>query len=222
MIRNGVLKKYGSFDGVPQDGNQPLENMTDQVILEKIIQSKTFAVIPVMNDEKYMRSIYTIGCWYYWRTPEIVLRFSENINIEPEIIQQIIGSIHSHLYEIYKDDKDDNDRSITPSFKKNMEMTIDKYELTMTLNLIEPDNYLDLHSPYMLWFYAFWDQNKLNNQNEITDIYPVYLIELDTIQITRATTGIIGNMIDMFINRSIDCKDNILSDDLPDLNSDDD
>jgi len=217
IIRNGIMNKYGSFDGVPQDGNQPLENHTDQMILEKMINNRTFAVIPVMRDDNYIESIYTIGCWYYWRTPEIVLRFNENIKIEPEFIYQIIGSIHSHLYEIYKDDIN---LLTVPSFKKSMELTIDKYELTLTLNQIDPDNYLDLHAPYMLWFYAFWDQGKLNDQQEVTDVYPVYLITIDEQTVIRIKNIIIGDMIDRVVNQSTDNRENILRNEYEDLISD--
>lgn len=209
MVRNGLTVKYGSFDGVPQTGNQPLENKTDQIILEKLIFNKTFAILPFMYDDRYMQSVYTIGCWYYWRTPEIVLRFKEHIECEPELIHVIISRIHEKLYNLHKDAID---QKVSNTFDRSTTITIDPYNVSLTLTLIDSDNLIDIHTPYMFWFYTFWDHIDPSDNREATNIYPVYLIEIDRPTIDHLTNMFIGNQIDRFETVASYSKNNISDD----------
>lgn len=216
MVLNGLTEKYGSFDRVPQNGNQPLENETDKMILEKMIYNKTFAILPYMCDDQYMRSVYTIGCWYYWQTPEIVLHFKENVELETGLIHMIIGQIHAKLYDLHKDADDQKTNHV---FEQTIELTIDPYDVTLNLNLIDPDYLIDINTPYMLWFYTFWNHVDPSDNKSASNIYPVYRIEMDRPVIDHLKNMFIGNLIDRFEAVASDSKNNISD---FELSSDDD
>lgn len=219
MLVNRLIEEHGSIDRVPQTGNQALENKTDQMILEKIIFNKTFAILPFMCDDTYLHSVYTIGCWYYWRTPEIIIHFKENVELDSELIHVIINTIHTKLYDL---EKKKTDVGPNHTFEKKLNLTIDNYDITFLLTLVEPDNLIDVHSPYMLWFYTFWDNVQPDANGEASTIYPLYLIEIDRETIDHIKNTIINRWLDRFETElgAKDSNDNI-SDDFV-LSSDDD
>jgi len=224
MVRNGVTKKYGSLDRVPQNGNQPLENKTDQMILEKMIFNKTFAILPYMCDDQYMRSVYTIGCWYYWQIPEIVLHFKENVEFDSQLVHMIISRIHARLYDRYKETIDQKinhtiDQKINHTIEQTIDLTID-HNVRLSLTLVDPDNLIDINTPYMLWFYTFWNHIDPQDDQETACIYPVYRIDMDSETIDHLKNMFIGNLIDRFEAVVSDSKDD-LSDDF-ELSSDGD
>ena len=241
MVNKLITKKYGSLDKVPQTGNQPLENKTDRMILDKMINKKTFAVIPVMNDNQHTKLVYTVGCWYYWKTPELVFRFKDNVVVNPEFIHMLVGLVHAELHEMHKDHIEEiiEEKIIVHDYSKDIELLIKKLNITLRLKHINPDGYMEMNTPYMLWFYAFWDQAQLNNKGEIDDIYPVYLIEMDTIEVNKSldalTYLLIEQMGDLHLDDKKDCKKCQINsqnkcdckyqsesdDDLPELLSDD-
>jgi hypothetical protein len=118
-----ATKKYGSVQNIKKTGNEPVETEEDIKLIKQIINLKTFATIPFFSqDGKSITQIYTVGMWYYWGLPELVIKFEKPIGVNSgiEYVGILINIIHDTLFDMFKnkiikdinnDDKDNKSSS---------------------------------------------------------------------------------------------------------------
>jgi hypothetical protein len=139
------------------------ENDIDHDIIKRLIELNTFCIVPAD------KCFYTIGLWYYYGLPEIVVELSndfdeKDLNVHL-VVQTLINIIHNKLTKLYG-------TNLTKEYTANI---IDIEHITLTK--VKEEHYLQNNIAYMLWFYMYFVLADMKD-NEI-QMYPLYKIVLD-------------------------------------------
>lgn len=132
---------------------EPLSNDDEKLFIEKMIETKTYNIVPRYNKERQITHFYTVGLWYFYDIPEI------NMNVENfketdenlDIVNIIFNIIHKN-----NDKKQDN------------KLLLEKYNVSFDFTKIDVDDYLSINCHFMFWFYMFY--NYTNKTNDIMSI----------------------------------------------------
>src|SRR5579872_3977754 len=99
VFKQVTINKYGSLDNIKNEGGAPIESKKDIEIIEKLIKLQTFLTIPICtNDGKGISHFYTLGLWYYWGIPEIIITFEKPLYCDFEFISILTNIIHDELF----------------------------------------------------------------------------------------------------------------------------
>ncbi len=169
-----LLKIYTDDpDNLSSESLSPIGSPENIVLINKLIESKNFMIIPVNSpdDQTTYTHFYTIGLWYFWNIPEIVIKYENSMKINPEIVNLVFDVI---VNKILESNKNENQEFVTNIVKLNLE----RFNLECEMTLIKEDEYLDIQSVHLLWFYMFYAKARMNSDNQPI-MFPVYLIHFD-------------------------------------------
>jgi hypothetical protein len=211
LFVKSAVDKYGSIDKIKNDGCSPIDSQRDIMIIEKLIELKTFVTIPVFvqanENTKTISHFYTIGLWYFWGLPEIVITFEQPITQNAEFINIVINVIHDKLYAIYRDKltPHDNDlNSITRlDFLKEpgrIKLRLNNFNIHFIMKRLEPIHYMENNTPFMLWFYMYYMEAQLDTDKQ-PKLYPVYQIKLNETQFTHVAEKIMDKLYEATLNQ---------------------
>jgi hypothetical protein len=155
------------------DSMSPIGSSDDQMLINKLIESKNFVIIPVnlSNDQTMYTHFYTIGLWYFWNIPDIVMKFENPMkNINPEMINLIYDILVNRMLECEKEIIDQKQERNT--------LGLDKINLQCELTIIREDEYFDIQSILLLWFNMFYVKIEVDTENQPI-MPPVYQIQFN-------------------------------------------
>lgn len=210
VFRDTVLSKYGSYDKIKSDDCIPIQSENDVNLIKKLIELKNFVMIPI-STEKGMTHAYTIGLWYYWGLPEIVLTFDEPVDSNPEFIHIIVNLIHDYLFSKYSDkltsqspdiDRETFSQSNSP---KNLVIDLEDYNIQFKLSKVDETDYMSNGTSFMFWFYMYYMEAEHDDKNE-PKLYPVYQINMGQAEYTQVTQKLISIMIEASIKKLAEQK----------------
>lgn len=177
---------HGSIDNIKKTGvNVPIESNRDVDMINRLVDLKTFATIPVFTAEggNAVSHLYTIGMWYYWGLPELFIKFDQPIDSEnTDFMGVLINIIHDNLFYKYKDKiVNKNTHEIDRiNFKKepsSIYLSLDGFDESIKMKRVDDDDYMDLKAYFMMWFYLYYMEAESNEKNE-PKLYPLYRIDL--------------------------------------------
>uniref|UniRef100_A0A6C0DZV3 Uncharacterized protein n=1 Tax=viral metagenome TaxID=1070528 RepID=A0A6C0DZV3_9ZZZZ len=132
---------------------EPLSNADEKLFIEKMIDTKTYNIVPHYNTEKQITHFYTVGLWYFYDIPEINL-IIENFKETEENIE-IVNMIFDIIYK-------NNNK------KQDNKLFLEKYNVSFDFTKIDVNDYLSINCHFMFWFYMFY--NYTNKTNDIMSI----------------------------------------------------
>jgi len=158
--RNSDLKYFYSNN---KNNTKIFENEIDHDIINRLIELNTYCIVPA--DKCY----YTIGLWYYYGLPEIVIELTDeyneldlNVNL---VVQSLIKIVYRNLIDLY-------------GYNSKNEFNADVIDTGyITMTKVREEHYLQNNIAYMLWFYMYFMIADMKD-NEI-QMYPLYKITLD-------------------------------------------
>jgi len=198
-----VIDKFGSIDKVKCNGCEAIESQRDIDIINKIIELESFITIPVYtSDAKAITHFYTIGLWYYWGIPEIVLEFNLPITDNTEFANVILNIIHDKLFSMHREkiiinntgryvDINRIDFSEEP---KKIKLMLDKFDVNFKMIRIDGNQYMDIRAYFMMWFYMYY-MNATKNEKDEPQLYPVYKINIDRNEYTQVSKKIMDKLL---------------------------
>jgi hypothetical protein len=180
-----VLDKYGSIENTKRNGLEAVESQQDINIINKLVELESYVTFPTYSkDNKSITHFYTIGFWYYWGLPEIVLQFDQPIRENAEFANVIINIIHDELFSMWHDRIIIENSKCISINRMNFEeepnrivLNLDKFDLKFILNKIKEDKYMDIKAMYMMWFYMYY-MDAIKDEKEQPCLYPVYILEI--------------------------------------------
>lgn len=181
IFTKAVKDKFGNFENIKERLSGPVESEKDIELVSRIINLKTFAIIPVFANDTDISHCYTIGMWYYWGLPEIVLNFDKPLTKNIEFINIIVNIIHDKLFMLLQDKINKNETDINridyELEDKEIELKIDSFDLQFNLKRVD-DDYMGIKALFLMWFYMYYMDAIVNNNGE-PKLYPVYQISID-------------------------------------------
>ncbi|VBB17696.1 hypothetical protein YASMINEVIRUS_159 [Yasminevirus sp. GU-2018] len=216
VFKKAVIAKYGSLDKIEKTAGAPIESKTDIDIIERLCQLQTFVTLPVHDKTgTSITHFYTIGLWYYWGLPELIISFKNPIRENVDFINTITNIIHDELFHMYKDrvvSTQPSDPKITPAppsiarldFEaepETLKVVLDKFDLEFDLKRVPLDNYMGTKTVYMMWFYMFY-MDAVNDANGQPKVYPIYQIDIDEGQFRSACKKVIDALMKSAVEQS--------------------
>lgn len=217
-----VLDKYGSIENTKRNGLEAIESQHDINIINKLVELESYVTFPTYSkDNKSITHFYTIGFWYYWGLPEIVLQFDQPIRENAEFANVIINIIHDELFNMW------HDRIIIKNGKyiginrinfeeesSRIVLNLDKFDLEFTLNKVKDEKYMDIKAMYMMWFYMYY-MDAIKDEKEQPCLYPVYILEIKRADYANICKKIMNKLLHSAIEKLEDENDdNNSSDDI--------
>lgn len=193
-----TMKKYGSFDNIVKTGFEPLESKLDYNVIKRLIDNKNFVIVPVFKDNKIL-SVYTIGLWYYWGIPEIILSFDKEIKSELSFIHVFINILYDNLFSHYKDRIISDNNINRLDYSKEDEtvcLELEEYNLNIEFNNIKDNGYIDLKADLMLWFYMYYMKADID-EDKCPKMYPVYQLKLNENNFNQIMKKIEDQIVDI-------------------------
>lgn len=200
-----AIEKHGSIETI-KPNCYPIDSQKDIDIIRKMIELKTFVVFPQYNNNT-LENYYTVGMWYYWGLPEIIVQ-SEIDQLDPNFVNLIINQIHGKLYANYADST--NLVPIDVDFEKEARtigIELDQYNVSLDLERIENEQYMDIKCPYMLWFYMYY-MNAMKDGDRLK-MYPVYRLKLTKLQFDDINKKILDRLIEDTLNQHNQDRNNL-------------
>jgi hypothetical protein len=176
-----ALDKYGSIDDVKEQGYGAINSKQDVDIIKYMINIESFVTIPGYNDSNEFTHFYTIGSWYYWGIPELVIRFTNPLKEKPKGIENIICLIHDELFAMYQNNilsKNNLERIDFNQEPDTISVNLQKLNLNFDINKLPQDDYIGANLFHMLWFYMYY-MEAIKDENDEPQLYPVYTITID-------------------------------------------
>jgi hypothetical protein len=210
IFTKNLIKKYGSIDKIKKDGWSAIETQNDIDIIEQIIKVKSFVIIP-MHKNDTITHFYTIGMWYYWSLPEIIIKFDKPVNGTDVMFKShmIINLIHQKMFDLYKNRiVEKSDVCNTPTISrvnyeneaKNLVLDISKFDLKIELERLDNNEYLDTNITHMLWFYTFYMDIGISAKDKMPIMFPVYITETNNKTLSQNCDNITNNILRDTIN----------------------
>lgn len=187
IFKQAAISKYGSIDKIKDEGGSPIESQVDIDIIENLINLQTFVTIPVYADTingKVVTQCYTLGLWYYWGLPELVISFETPINGNIEFINLITNVIHDELFFMFKNkiikaNKSTSNDIYRIDYKPDtINLILSKFDIEFKLKRVHKDDYMSIRAMYMMWFYMYY-MDALKNKKNKPKLYPMYKITMN-------------------------------------------
>lgn len=176
-----VLDLFKTIDNIKGNGCHAVESQQDIDIINRIIELESFVTFPTYaKDCKSITHFYTVGMWYYWGIPEIILQFNLPITENTDFANVILNIIHDKLFTMYRDKIMTQDINRVDFFSepKGIKLKLDKFDITFKMHRVSTDQYMEMKAMYMMWFYMYY-MDAPRDQNNRPALYPVYRIEID-------------------------------------------
>lgn len=221
---NSAISKYGSVDNIKQDGSSPVESNRDIDMINRLADLKTYVTIPVFTESgREISHIYTIGMWYYWGLPEIVIRFTRPLKIDKnsDFAIIIVNIIHDALFDIYRERIVNSEGSMINRLnfrdeKEKITIDLNAFNLNFVMKRVTEDDYIDIKSMFMLWFYMYYMDAETDEKGE-PRLYPVYSIDIDSNRYPDICKSVIDTLVNVAIanlsNTNLDDESSISSND---------
>ena len=220
IFLKSTISKYNSLDMIKEASFLPINSEKDVMIINKLIELKTFITIPVYVTNKCdtITHFYTIGLWYYWGLPELIIKFNEPVNQNVEIVNIIINIIHDKLFTLYKDRLLSQGPGTIPGKKINLIdfnlepaeylLDLEKFDVKIKLNKMDDTDIMDFNTLIMLWFYTYYMDGQFDQNNE-PKLYPTYTITYTETEYKLVAKKIIDKILDSAMDRMdrMDCMD---------------
>jgi hypothetical protein len=140
--------------------------------------------------------------WYYWGLPEIVLKFNESIKEKSEyhnmVLNIVLNIIHDKLFTMYHDKLFDSNKNINQinfdSEPSELNINLNNFDIEFKLKRVESDQYMDIKALYMLWFYTYYMEARMDDKSEPL-LYPVYQLTINHEEYSKIFTHIIDKLI---------------------------
>lgn len=215
-IKNTIIK-FGSIANVQHDDVLPIDAQEDIDVVNRLVQLKTFCIIPNINpDTQRVTHIYTLGMWYYWGIPEILINFDVPV-IENEITfckQLFLDVIHNYLYKKYMDKLvcDDNTKIRSINFwnePSTISIVNETYSINLDINRVAETEYIKLGLTRLLWFYMYYMKNIVISEgnNKQLLMFPVYQTTLSKISYSSIVDKIVNKLYNDALKSSKDPLD---------------
>jgi len=235
VFTNAVIKKYGSLDKLKCDEGSPIESKNDIDIIDRIVKLQTFIMIPIYNSANGITHFYTLGMWYYWGLPEILITFDkpvfenmyESINIFTNIIHdelfymfrnRIVNRVIKNKNHTIKVSNDIH-RIDFCSEPDTLKITLEKFDLEFELKRIEQGRYIDIKAVYMMWFYMYYMDAIKDKKNEPT-LYPVYELKINEGNYRTACKQIVDVLMTKVMStKTVKTKDDESTDSIDSIDS---
>lgn len=228
VFKRAAISKYGSIDSIKSSDGSPIESKTDIEIIEKLITLKTFITVPIFEsnsgNSKCIK-VYTVGLWYYWGLPELVIEFDTPVS-DTNFINIIINILHDELFFMYKSklepENADEINRIDFSFEPNtIELCLPNFNFNLSATKLEDTKYMDVKAGFMMWFYMYY-MDAMFHENDEPKLHPVYEIRLSEDYYKTVNKNVINKLFEKLceFNESIDYESD--SDSNFDLNQDQD
>jgi hypothetical protein len=179
-IKEATIAKHGKYD-IKSDDILPLQSETDIMLLNKLIDTKDFVIIPVYDGNDIIQ-VYTLGLWYYWGLPELFFIFNEPVKNNNTFIDIFVNIIKTQLYKQYNNNIVVSNKSINRNIfdisPNEIFLNISEYDMKYTLKKMVDMDYLNKNISYMFWFYMYYMDIKTDNNKEPI-LYPLYKIDID-------------------------------------------
>jgi len=199
IFKQSAIAKYGSIDNIKNEGGAPIESKIDIDIIERMINLQTFITIPVYSStNKNVTHCYTLGLWYYWGLPELVITFEKPIH-NIEFINVFTNIIHDELFFMFKNrivNKSDKiiNRIDYHSERESLNIVLDKFDLEFELKRIKQNDYMDIRVSYMMWFHMYYMDAIMDNKKQ-PKLYPVYRLSINEANYRSACEKIVTILI---------------------------
>jgi hypothetical protein len=219
IFAKAAKDKFGSLDNIKEKLSGPVESQKDIDMINTIINLKTFAVIPVFVDDTQISHFYTIGMWYYWGLPEIVINFDKPISKNIEFVNILINIIHDKLFALFQNKilgteqnkilgteqnkilgTEQNKISGTDIIRidyetelKEIELKIENFDIQFNMHRVDQNEYMDIKTIFLMWFYMYYMDAIINNEGE-PKLYPVYQISINNEYYDEACNNIINKL----------------------------
>jgi len=205
IIKEATIKNHGSYADIKSDELLPLQSESDVVLLNKIIDTKDFVIIPVYDNESSITHAYTVGLWYYWGLPEILFDFKEPVKHNQNFLHIFINIIKLELYKKYHNqivlDNSSINRDIFSydTLSDEIILNISNYNVDYILKKMDDIDYLNKHIIYMFWFYMYY-MDMGNTKGDDPTLYPLYKINVDETNYTAIEKQIYTSILESSTN----------------------
>ena len=163
----------------------PITSELDTQVIQRIINLKTFSIIPIFDKtNQYITHVYTVGMWYYWGIPEILIKFESNLYKNIGFIQTLINILHDLIFSKLKTHIISNETIEWIDFKTrhhklNINLNNFNSSDTMTLNLVNESEYMEITIAMLMWFYMYF-VDALKDVDGEPRLFPLYKLNLTT------------------------------------------
>lgn len=195
IFKNDFLQKHKSIDLINSDDCVPIQSKDDIELLDKLINTQNFIIIPIIDND-VITGAYTVGLWYYWGLPEIIIS-CDGTNSHCQYFNILIEMIRRELFNTNENiiRRDVFNYSNSPS---NLCLSINKYDIVLELKKLDETDYLSKKTLHMFWFYMFYMEAELDDLNEPI-LFPVYCVDLNDKQCNQIIDKIFDNIVDNII-----------------------
>lgn len=175
-----VTNKHNMYNNINKGDFLPIESNEDTNLIIKLVELQNFVIIPIYCDDNKLSSIYTIGIWYYWGLPELIIKFKNPTDkIDIEFINLLLNILKNELYiNNYKYISYNSPEYINRLDFDAQNIKIKKFDIVFNLEKMYDDIYITEKINYLLWFYSYYMDSKKNSDGEY-EMYPLYCLELD-------------------------------------------
>lgn len=204
------FNKHKDFDDIPKNSFYVIECKKDIEIINKLIDLQSFILLPVSND-KGITHVYSIGLWYYYGIPDIVINFENEITENQEFIQTIYSSLHEKLFELFESviideySENTNDIILRHKFEKDININIKEFQFKFNMKRINEKHYMNMDCSYMVWFDTYFMKSN-NNENIEYPIYQIRLTKNEYNQICNSVLTSLSKFVDKIKTKTINEK----------------
>lgn len=179
-----AIDLYGSVENINHTDTFPISNNKDVELINKMIDSNTFILLPYYDENNVMKGVYTLGLWYYWQLPELIINFEKDIEFNL-FVNLVVSAIKNKLAECFNIDDKTNDIIELEDF---------------VLEKITDEKYMKMTT--LMWFYMYFSDTNV--------LYPIYQIDISNYDYLE--NKLFDNVLDKLFDNVGDISDTSDSD----------
>ena len=207
----------------------PITTDTNTKVIQRIINLKTFSIVPIFDKTyQYITHVYTVGMWYYWGLPDILIKFDSHLYKNIGFVQTLINIIHDLIFSKLKSEIVSNDFINLIDFKtKHHKLNIDLKNFnsseTLTFNLVDDSEYMDINIAVLMWFNMYFVEAQKDEKGD-PKLFPLYRLDLTINKYESISNDVTNAITDKLIEQSDQnnfSDESLSSDDVEDVNNGD-
>jgi hypothetical protein len=194
----------------------PITSDTNTQIIQRIINLKTFSIVPIFDKtNQCITHIYTVGMWYYWGMPDILIKFDSHLYKNIGFVQTLINIIHDLIFSQLKSEIVLNDSINLIDFKnkhRKININLNNFNSSeiLTFNLVNESEYMDVNIAVLMWFNMYFVDAQKDTKGEPI-LFPLYRLDLTIDKYEKISNDVTNAITDKLIEQS---DQNIFSDEL--------
>lgn len=200
-----AISRCGSIDNITPSDGTPLESPSDIVKIQRLIDHKSFIIVPAQDEKtQQITHVFTVGMWYYWGIPDVIIRFNPYIDNDFGFIQILLNIVHDQIFDKFKekiiDQKTDlkiNRLDFKNDYSK-FSIEDDSLDIKLNLNIVDESEYLSLKAMPMMWFYMYFMDADVDKDG-IPKFYPLYMTDITPNQYKQISTFATTKLTDKLI-----------------------